>query len=141
MKDQAGNYIFEYRGNTYKIMRMGWREQREFIGVLRGALNADSELEPFTEDFNKAQDWLLSKIAVSDGTSLQYLKDEFLDIHLESFNIPPVQAVNAIFQTAAGILASNFIQSGSQQNNSTQEPVGSSKSQNSQSKLSKTLKQ
>ena len=139
MRDLAGNYTFTFLNNTYTIMRMGWREQREFIGVLKKALNNNGELEPFSDGFNQAQDWLLEKIALSSGSSLQYLKGDFLDIHLESFTDSPIEIVNGIFSEAVRELTENFIQNGSRQNNSSQEPEKSSKSQSSQSRLSKTL--
>lgn len=138
MKDAAGNYLFTYEGNNYKIMRMGWREQREFIKVFKNVFNENNEIVPFTDEFNNAQDWILPKIAhINNG--LQYLKDDYLETHLETFNDVPIHIVSGIFAAALSELAENFFPQGSNQKNLNPDAVTSLENTDLQAQLSKTF--
>ena len=138
MKDAAGNYLFTYEGNNYKIMKMGWREQREFIKIFTTVPNEFGVVTPCDDNFNIAQDWLLPKIAhVNNG--LQYLKDDYLEMHLETFGGAPVQAAVGIFVVATKVLSDYFFQEGSNQNNLNQDAVMSLENTDLQAQLSKTF--
>lgn len=139
MRDAAGNYIFEYQNNKYTIMKMGWREQRDFIGIFRNVTDENDEIQPFTEEFNKAQDWLLPKIAHVTSGALQYLKDDYLESHLETFTISPVESSIGIFLSAVKELMTSFFPKGSNQNNLNQDAELSLEKTDYQTKLSKTL--
>ncbi|MDB4461533.1 hypothetical protein N9043_01135 [bacterium] len=140
MKDTFGNYNFAIGNNNYHIQRMGWRVQRDFIGVLREALDDDGNMIPFSDGFNKAQDWLLPIVMhVDDRGAKNPLTDEYLDAHLETSPTTPFDLANEIFMEGVKILSENFTQSDSPPTSSNQDAEMSSKSPNSQNKLSKTL--
>lgn len=146
MKDAAGNYTFIYENNKYTIMRMGWKQQREFIKYMTKVIVTDEDtndtsVESFTDEFNEAQDWLLPKIAhVQDG-SLHYLKDDYLDIHLESINEPAFKAATGIFIAAISELSNHFFQVGSNQKTSNHDAAKSLENTDYQTQLSKTFSQ
>lgn len=138
MKDAAGNYTFSYKGNNYKIMRMGWREQREFIKIFKDIFDENNQIVPFTDEFNNAQDWILPRIAhINNG--LQYLKDDYLESHLETFNEVGFQTVSGIFTAAIAEISTHFFPEGSTQNNLNPDVVMSLESTDYQTPLSKML--
>lgn len=140
MRDVAGNYIFSVKDNNYKIMRMGWRQQREFIGKISLALDDYGNMIPFSEGFNEAQDWLLPKIAHVDNGTLQYLSDDYLDDHLDGNTDNPFELANEIFSEGVKVLTENFTQADSPQKNLSQDAEKSLEKTSSQNKLSATLK-
>ena len=140
MRDQAGNYIFEANGDTFSIMRMGWKQQRNIIGKLQSIVDADGNIMVFSDGFNSAQDYLMPMIRHNlSETTFQYLDDDYLDDYLDRKEENAIVIVNEIFVNALMELNSNFFQNESPQKNSNQDVGENSESINSQNKLSQTL--
>ena len=150
MVDQAGNYIFELDGEKYRIMKMQYREQREFFkNVMKKAFHVnelgETALDLYSDGCDHAQDWLLARIYHKTESRYYPLSDEglqqYLDFVGEKLNLKPVPAVNELFMAGVDALLENFTstEKESTQVNSNHHVVEDSEVETSPNLLSKTL--
>lgn len=148
MKDAAGNYLFNFRGREYRVIRMNVFQQREFFGKMKSALNESQEIEWYSDGCNAAQDWLFPLIQHRDtGGDWRRLTADYLPLYLESISSDDsgsgavLPLMNSIFAIVSGGLFENFTRTGAVSNHTTSNPlpVDASMQQSSQNNLSTIL--
>ena len=143
MQDAAGNYLFEVGGRNYRIQKMNVFQQREFLGVIKPALDQYGSPDLFSTASNAAQDWLFPRIYHEDGAGWKPLALDYLPLYLQKQTNKPLPLMNHIYITAVTVLFENFTGSGADQEsaNSDQQPGESIDSSNTVSPLTEIWQQ
>lgn len=143
MQDAAGNYLFDLAGVNYRIQKMNVFQQRDFLSVIKPALDQSGSPDLFSPASNQAQDWLFPRIYHEDGANWKPLALDYLPMYLQKQSNKPLPLMNQIYITAVTVLFENFTVTGKDQEsaNSDQQPGESTDNSSTASPLTETWQQ